>query len=181
MQHYFSNAFTVTTSAHTASIKNLDSLHVGSGSPSFLPSFYRKDEDENSHSSCSSVCSAASTVASAVCSIGDSISFPASSETSYDLTTRLNFEFSCEREHAPASKRPCSANRGWKHSAYESERDWRSDGSFHIFVERKRCIKSSDKSGPESSLRVYDESVLEEFSLGSGSPFASDNYQLKPC
>ncbi len=180
MQHYFSNAFAFSTAA-PAFIPNIDSLHVGSGIPNFLPLFSRKDEVESLHSSCSSVCSAASTVASAVCSIGDSISFPVSSETSFDLTTRLNFEFASERGHVPAKERTCNSNRGWKRSAYDNERDCRTDGSSSLdFIEQKRCIESSYKQGnPGSALRgcnLAEESALEEFSLGSGSPFASSDF-----
>jgi hypothetical protein len=179
MQHYFSDAFAFSSSAHTAhaaSTKSMDSLHVGSGSPNFIP-FYRKDEDENLHSSCSSVCSAASTVASAVFSIGDSISFPVSSDTTFDLTTRLNFEFSSERELAPArNQRTCNSNRGWKRSAHDTERECRPAGSSLLeYVAKKRCHESSRTLGDSASALLVqaNDSGLEEFSLGSGSPFAS--------
>mmetsp|Transcript_39256 Transcript_39256/g.82203 ORF Transcript_39256/g.82203 Transcript_39256/m.82203 type:complete len:191 (-) Transcript_39256:240-812(-) len=180
MQHYFSDAFAFSTSASPASLTNVDSLHVGSGFPNFLPLFIRKDEDESLHS-CSSVCSAASTVASAVCSIGDSISFPVSSETTFDLTTRLNFEFSSEKEHAPARKRTCNSNRGWKRSAYDSERECRTDSSSLLdFIAQNRGLESSCKQGNPGSAgsalpicKPATECALEEFSLGSGSPFAS--------
>ncbi len=189
MQHYFSDAFAFTTSASPASLNVFDSLHVGSGTPNFLPLLIRKDEDENLHS-CSSVCSAASTVASAVCSIGDSISFPVSSETTFDLTTRLNFEFSSEREHAPARKRACYSNRGWKRSAYDSEREYGTGSTSLLdFIEQNRCLESSCKQGNPGSagsalpvINLAKESALEEFSLGSGSPFVSvDLFSSKSC
>ena len=156
-------------------------LHVGSGCPTTINSWLRDESDYAS--TCASMCSAASTVASALNSM-ESTSFPATHQTSVDLANKVAMKF---------LKDPPSRNRK---RTLESENEWErsaSPRSIEIVHPTSRCrnceniskMESCDRnymgkcidggktnSTPEITAHVRRESDVEEFSLGSGTPYA---------
>ena len=168
--HYFSNAFGCSQSLPRSYSNETECLYVGSGTQSFSPA---KDvSDEIYKSACSSMCSAASTVASALCSIEGSVSFPSSSETTFDLARHLTMRLSEQQE---SRNRRCDAERGWRHCNAPSERH-RLDSfgdtcqaeklSFIDLSDRRRCASPAPRQEQPPP-------ALEEFSLGSGDPYAA--------
>jgi hypothetical protein len=186
MDHFCSNifAFSPSSFSRTHSSNCMHSLHVGSGIPSISP---QSDfPDESYKSACSSMCSAASTVASALCSIEASVSFPSSSETKFDLARHLTFRLNEEQE---SRKRRCDSEEGWQRLCSRnapSERHghdsfanvYRFDQNSSLdFGKRKGCISGTqpDLFPPESQQHS-----LEEFSLGSGDPYAASDVSIAP-
>ena len=172
MNGYFSNAFAFAQSPYSSN--EAECLHVGSGFQSFSPLI--DTPDESFKSACSSMCSAASTVASALCSIEGSVSFPSSSETTFDRARHLTLRLNEQQE--PRNRR-CESERGWRRCADRnapSER--RPLDSFGCTYQAEplsalEFTVSVSRSGFSSASRQEQPPVLEEFSLGSGNPYAA--------
>ncbi len=180
MNHYFSNAF-----AFSQPSVETDCLHVGSGIQSFSPLI--DASDDSFKSACSSMCSAASTVASALCSIEGSVSFPSSSETTFDLAKHLTQRLNEQQQES--RNRRCDSERGWRRSTdrnapserrhldsfgdtFQAAQYWQLD-----FSERSRISAPR----PDQFLPLsMQHPALEEFSLGSGNPYAACDLSLAP-
>jgi hypothetical protein len=157
---------------------------MGSGIPSFSPLV--DIPDERYLFSCSSMCSAASTaVASAICSMQESLSFPCSSETTFDLARHLKLRL-CDDEES--RKRKQDPERGWRRCGRNnpSER-YHLDGfgcigntnliheiSLIEFAKPRSCcgVPRPEPFHPENRQSA----ALEEFSLGSGDPYAACDF-----
>jgi hypothetical protein len=150
-------------------------FHIGSGAPfTSIPQCLRDETDGGYQSACASMCSAASTVVSALNSI-ESTSFPASSETSFDLANKVTLKFLAETQYSWNRKRAFEAENEWRRSASppvidcSSERDC---GQFETRDKRRRTAASTTLPINNKALEMRAESNLEEFSLGSGIPHA---------
>ena len=157
---------------------NFDDLHVGPGIPSFDAHFIQKNGSNGgdasvscgTESACSSMCSAASTVASALSSM-NSVSFLASSKTTFDLARNVALRFSIEAEQNQVRKRALdsepevrvSANPGRHCPDYiypcQGKRARHSQPSAD-YIEQWDC----DLSSPVTSS-------VEEYSIGPGNPY----------
>ena len=167
-----SNAFALQASSPscTDSSNEPDFLHVGSGIPTC------DAPDECFLSACSSMCSAASTVTSALCSIEQSVSLSSSSETTFDFATQLTLMLNGQRD---SRKRPCDSKRGWRRcadrNAHSEHRHLDSFGNTHQAAHYSGCISAPR---PEQRETSGFHPALEEFSLGSGNPYATRDLSL---
>ena len=158
-------------SSYHDNIANLDpqdSMHIGGGVPTPMHCFCLEDDDYQNEAdqSCSSICSAASTVASEFSSIEAPISFPATASTvSFDFAASLSMQLS---ERFSACRRAREIQMSAK-SCHQSRSCPYEKGS--------EKLAESKASGSNSYTRACSErlgeSNLEEFSLGSGDPWKS--------
>ena len=179
MNGYFSNAFAQSppSSSRTYSSNEAECFHVGSGIQSFSP--LMDTPHECFTSACSSMCSAASTVASALCSVEGSVSFSSSSETTFDLVRSLTLRLNEQQE--PRNRRR-ESDRGWRRCAdHNAPSERRPLGSFGgtCQAEPPSSLEFTvSRSIISSAPRQEQPPVLEEFSLGSGNPYAPRDLSL---
>ncbi len=188
MNHCFANAFTVpSTSNQTFPSRDIHPLEIGSGEPWLSMWSLRKQADASDAcfwSAGSSVCSAASTVASGVRSVDGSVSFPSSSDTSFDLERNLAYWSRGEQKYADAASHSSDSERGWRRCA-----DTQSEKRDRVVFEDTRPTKRAAR--PENIARSCctletnlpgsfedhrQRPVLEEYSLGPGDPYASGEF-----
>ena len=147
------------------SIANFDSMHIGSGIPTLLP-YFNCEDDQCEARSCSSMCSAASTVASAFSSIEASISFPSTASTvSFDLATNVAKQLS---ENSLARRRACEIQRPAKSC---------NKGRSHPYEKRSEkltTVQTNGISAMKASLDKNNDTPFEEFSLGAGDPWKTN-------
>uniref|UniRef100_A0A7S0MBK0 Uncharacterized protein n=1 Tax=Cryptomonas curvata TaxID=233186 RepID=A0A7S0MBK0_9CRYP len=181
MNGYFSNAFAFSPSSPSSSraysSSEAECLHVGSGIQSFRPLI--DTPDECCKSACSSMCSAASTVASALYSIEGSVSFLSSSEITFDLARHVTLRLNEQQE--PRNRRR-ESERGWRRCADRSAPSERRPLDSFGGTCQAEPISSLEftvsRSGISSAPRQEQPPVLEEFSLGSGNPYAPCNFSV---
>ena len=181
MNGYFSIAFAFSQfspSRTHSSNEAEDCFHVGTGIQQFSPS--NDSTYECFKPECSSMCSAASTVVSALCSIEESVSFPSTSETTYYSSRHLTLK---PNEQQEPRSRQSDSERGWRRCAYRSTPSERP--SLDIFDRTHQAEKFTildyslaPRSCTSTAPRQGQPPALEEFSLGSGNPYAACKLSL---
>jgi hypothetical protein len=186
MKHCFANA--TNSSSQEDSLQYTESLEIGSGQPSFSSWPFCKEAeaaDACFQAVSSSVYSAASTIASAACTTESSLSFPSSSKTNFDLLRILALSFIGGQEHADGRNQYFDSGRGWQRFAdIRTERRNRLDfdeksqakqARHPESIEQRHSTLESESKLPYSTTTTAGccQPVLEEYSLGSGNPYAS--------
>ncbi len=165
-------------------LNNIDSsttssLEVGTGQPIF-PSLLRIKEqvDDRHQPSYTITCLADSSLTSAQCPIEDSLSFPFSADTAFDISRTRSTVLFCE-ESAHPMKRPCdSEGNGWRHPSSEQEH-CTFENKFQQTAERNKnmgkrfCSNYTNNYSPERCARSHHDCQHPEpetYSIGSGNP-----------
>jgi hypothetical protein len=182
--NYFPNPFAVPcTSKQPFALREVGPLEVGTGEPCLSAWILRKQAEASDAcfwSACSSMCSAAPTVSSEVISAEGSLTVPFSSDTTFHSARNPAYWPLREEVHADARSHYCDADRGWRECA-----DIHSEGGQETRFEdaciaqgamrpenfaRRSCTFEPKRPGSIAVRRQ--QPVLEEYSLGSGNPYA---------
>ncbi len=192
MSKDFTNASAATCTSNQAfASREIEYLEIGSGEPPFSGWSLRKYAVASNAckysgiwSACSSMCSAASTVASGVSSAEGPLSFSSSSDTTFGSGRNpANWSRGGQgQEHADARSHYCDADRGWWQCA-----ETRSERKHRMAFEdvwpakwaaraesfaRRSCNLEPKLRGSFVDCADRQQPELEEYSLGSGIPYA---------
>mmetsp|Transcript_9372 Transcript_9372/g.20119 ORF Transcript_9372/g.20119 Transcript_9372/m.20119 type:complete len:201 (-) Transcript_9372:314-916(-) len=190
MNKDIANAFTVPASSNQFATQEIESLEIGSGEPSFSAWPLRKQAEASDPcfwSACSSMCSAASTVVPAVDLAERSLSFPSNTDATFDLERNpancVTNGSRGEKGHGDTRSRYCDLERGWRrYAATQNKRKdsmafgdaWQAKrGACPENIARRQCTLECKLPGSLMAFSDRQPLVLEEYSLGSGDPYAS--------